>query len=317
MISVPSSDHINVRSWESLCDTTFEPSAGKGAEPPPGVVFCYAKDIPELFRLHTSNKYVVVTANNDLGLHLQCESHPNKDFLKVIKHHPDWPNIFARRDQYMQVGFNCPINQATCRPTDRYSFKFDHFTDRTFNDIPPNVAKWFIVNCNVRHFKTVPIPFGVNVGTELDPELVRPPEKHELLYVNFQPHTDLRVSLLNHYRQASWATTRPKCGVPVKEYWAEMADHHFVLCPPGVGLDCYRNYEALYLGCVPVVERSTFSQRIFCGLPVLVVDSLFDLTPGFLRAKLEEMKGWEYKDEFVRLSYWKRQVEQARSLTLS
>jgi hypothetical protein len=49
----------------------------------------------------------------------------------------------------------------------------------------------------------------------------------------------------------------------------------FVPSPAGNGLDCHRTWEALYLGCVPVVIK-----KEFCGdetWPVLVVDNWQDL----------------------------------------
>ena len=49
----------------------------------------------------------------------------------------------------------------------------------------------------------------------------------------------------------------------------------FVPSPAGNGLDCHRTWEALYLGCIPVVLRSEY-----CGdnsWPVMLVDSWDEL----------------------------------------
>lgn len=50
----------------------------------------------------------------------------------------------------------------------------------------------------------------------------------------------------------------------------------FVLSPPGAGPDCFRTWEAIYLGAVPIVLRShwPFSHL---DLPVLIVDKFEDL----------------------------------------
>jgi hypothetical protein len=56
-----------------------------------------------------------------------------------------------------------------------------------------------------------------------------------------------------------------------------------VACPRGNGLDTHRVWEALYLGAVPVLERSPLDP-LYSDLPVLLVDSLKGLT----RSQLEE-----------------------------
>jgi len=53
-----------------------------------------------------------------------------------------------------------------------------------------------------------------------------------------------------------------------------LSQYAFVASPPGNGLDCHRTWEAMYLGCVPIVLRSymtSFYEEI--GLPLWCVDS--------------------------------------------
>ena len=38
--------------------------------------------------------------------------------------------------------------------------------------------------------------------------------------------------------------------------WNKQKDFAFVICPHGGGLDCHRNWEALCLGCIPIVKTS-------------------------------------------------------------
>lgn len=66
----------------------------------------------------------------------------------------------------------------------------------------------------------------------------------------------------------------------------------FVPAPAGNGLDCHRTWEALYLGCIPVVLR-----KEYCGddnWPVMVVDSWNEL----LSLNLLEIKKL-YKNNFI------------------
>jgi hypothetical protein len=66
------------------------------------------------------------------------------------------------------------------------------------------------------------------------------------------------------------------------EYYALLGRSKFVLSPPGRGWDCYRTYEALAMGAVPIVRRQRPISDVVEGLPVLVVDEWTRLTPAQL-----------------------------------
>lgn len=55
------------------------------------------------------------------------------------------------------------------------------------------------------------------------------------------------------------------------QVWREYSRHRFVLSPAGQGLDCHRTWEALLLGAIPIVQRSSLDP-LFSGLPVALVD---------------------------------------------
>lgn len=63
----------------------------------------------------------------------------------------------------------------------------------------------------------------------------------------------------------------------VREHRARMLDAQFVPSPPGIGPDCYRTWEALYLGAVPVIKSGTLAESISTDLPIWVVDDWDDL----------------------------------------
>lgn len=53
------------------------------------------------------------------------------------------------------------------------------------------------------------------------------------------------------------------------------------MSPPGAGLDCYRTYETLSLGSIPIVLSSQLDV-IFNDLPVLIVQQWSEVTPELL-----------------------------------
>ena len=113
-----------------------------------------------------------------------------------------------------------------------------------------------------------------------------------------------------------------------------------MLYATGMGWDCYRHWETLsvqilsflmptiasflmhgyqlkpvhcaifrYAGSIPVIERSTFD-RVFAGLPVLLVDSYEELSEEFLNRKYEEMTCHPEKFDWQKLTltYWKNMI---------
>jgi hypothetical protein len=92
-----------------------------------------------------------------------------------------------------------------------------------------------------------------------------------------------------------------------KQHRSALTRYSFVASPPGNGLDCHRTWEAMYLGCVPIVLRSHMAQTYeLLGLPVWVIDSFEEvcsLTEEQLRAKFIEMSP-NFKSEALWSSYW-------------
>jgi len=89
--------------------------------------------------------------------------------------------------------------------------------------------------------------------------------------------------------------------------WNKQKDYSFVICPHGGGLDCHRNWEALCLGCIPIVKTSPID-KLYSDLPVLIIkdwhiitQELLNDTLSVFKAKLENN---EFNIEKLKLSYW-------------
>lgn len=95
---------------------------------------------------------------------------------------------------------------------------------------------------------------------------------------------------------------------PRGEYWEFMNEHRFIVSPLGNGMDCHRTWEALVLGVVPIVRRSTISS-LFDGLPVIIVDKYEDITQ-------ELLDNYEYPESFpeerLTLKYWNDMIHNTR-----
>ena len=84
-------------------------------------------------------------------------------------------------------------------------------------------------------------------------------------------------------------------------------DFAFVICPHGGGLDCHRNWEALCLGCIPIVKTSAID-NLYKGLPVLIVNDWNIIDNNLLNKTINDYKkkfeNNEFNMEKIKLSYW-------------
>jgi len=124
-------------------------------------------------------------------------------------------------------------------------------------------------------------------------------------------------------RAEAYAALRdhPDCHViqkrlPQEEYWRAHDDFAFEVSPRGKGLDCFRTWECLFLGTIPIVKTSPldalYRQEQF---PVVIVESYDEITPANLQRWKIEREGCFTPDLIKRLSndYW---VERIRAQKL-
>lgn len=83
--------------------------------------------------------------------------------------------------------------------------------------------------------------------------------------------------------------------------WKTMVKYKYVLSPHGNGLDCHRTWEALALGCIPIVKSSPLD-TLFEGLPVMIVRDWTDVTKETLETYNSPVK---ILDKLT-LAFWKQ-----------
>jgi hypothetical protein len=91
--------------------------------------------------------------------------------------------------------------------------------------------------------------------------------------------------------------------IPRTVSWNKQKDYAFVISPHGGGLDCHRTWEALVLGCIPIVKKSNIDV-LYERLPVLIVDKWEDVTFELLQQTIDAFKSQEFQLERLTLKYW-------------
>lgn len=181
------------------------------------------------------------------------------------------------------------------------------------------VIAWFGVHPDetaMNHPKFHPLPLGiiqqpshyskrekVNIFFK---KLRTESEKKYLLYLNFADNgKPERTKLRKKFLGKPFVKRGER--VEFKEYARQTASAYFVLSPKGLGPDCYRNWEALLCGSIPIIKSCPFNS-LFDGLPVLIVEDWDILSEEYLREKYKEITSRKYDIKRLYTKYWTDQI---------
>eukprot|EP00667_Euglena_gracilis_P013893 EG_transcript_14363 len=186
------------------------------------------------------------------------------------------------------------------------------------------ILHWFALNVGMPHPMLLPLPLGLNLRQVV---ALRNTSRHKapaaaaaalrLAHANFPtndqpwlctPQAKANPSAGKCFRDAIMAKLVNNGVIEAKiskrqapsQYFDDMLQFKFVISPPGHGWDTYRNWEALHLGRIPVMQHGPLDP-MFRDLPVLQTDADWrDITPAFLQAQWDAMQ--ERKYDFGKLT---------------
>jgi hypothetical protein len=279
---IPIEEYLNGEKLQALCDVDCEKNPGyesaiAGSRHPVLTVFCQTHELKNkmpFLRSIRDKVFILVTHNSDGGVH--------------------------------------------CYDTKRW-FDYEWRNES-------NVAYWLSQNVDVAEPNVVPIPIGLensyifnrDVKMQRMFDLTRAKiEKQDRMFVCFNPGTNKkqRETAYHRYDGCSWA----QCCVGqnniqlVRQYFDEMIKCQFVLSPEGNGLDCIRTWEALYLGCIPIVKRRAFTDWYAQRLPIIVVNFWDEISLEFLLEKKKEFEQRTFDYDLLTVSYWRRKIAELKN----
>lgn len=142
----------------------------------------------------------------------------------------------------------------------------------------PALVAWFGINIQVEHPKLIPIPIGIanpiwptGDAAALSQVQQLSTSKYRLFDVSFNNAEENRVRA----HCLSVTALRPARRRPFPDYLMDLSEAWFCLSPEGIGLDCYRTWEALYLRTVPIVIRSPLTEELE-DIPIVALDDWSD-----------------------------------------
>lgn len=202
----------------------------------------------------------------------------------------------------------------------------------------PNLINWHAQNLIAVHPKLHQIPIGMDYHTMWE----RPgnwgiskqsPFAQELtlinIYANAPQFTDRFFAGYCNWHFAIDRGDRRECldkiekniclieknQLPRNSSWQRQAECMFVISPEGVGIDCHRTWEALLLGCVPVLKRSKFTD-LFTHLPVILLDDWSEFNSQYMIKQVERLNSDKFNFNPLFLKFWEEKIYGKNQISL-
>lgn len=213
------------------------------------------------------------------------------------------------KSEYILITHNADLSPIYLKAIDHPSLGYDF--SKYLDD--PKVVVWFSQNIDYIHPKLKPLPIGISnnynhhgkVELFFDAVIDIPSfeSRSNNIYLNFTTSTNpnIRQAALNYFRDKPYAYF--SYGKAPASYLKDIKYFKYVLSPEGNGIDCHRTWEALLMGCIPILKHSMIDP-LFEDLPVILVNDWSDVTQDFLSQYEKASFCKKYKMEKVYADYW-------------
>jgi len=212
---------------------------------------------------------------------------------------------------------------------------YDQLSENEFEDFinDRRLLHWFCQNADLsNHPKFSPIPVGLDYHTLSSIKEKhkwgekRSPVEQESLLIKLAeeaPPTEERIAKIyatfHFYMTGRYGYDRVDALANIQNEavfyersqmerqvtWAAQAQYAFVASPLSNGLDAHRTWEALVLGCIPVIKKSPIAPLLE-NLPALIVDDWHEVTQERLDDYLNyyRLNKHMFKFDQLTLKYW-------------
>ena len=202
----------------------------------------------------------------------------------------------------------------------------------------PYLSEWHAQNLAVGHPKLHALPIGVDYHTMASQAgfwslgtASAPAQERTLIDVlcDSTPLVERFVAAYCSWQFVLGSADRMECmeridkslcffepvRVPRCATWPRQARCMFVVSPEGVGMDCHRTWEALLLGCIPIVKRNAVSQ-LFAELPVIVVDDWAQISRELLLHYAAQFNSHSFDFRLLFREFWMRRIRRETDLEM-
>jgi hypothetical protein len=199
-----------------------------------------------------------------------------------------------------------------------------------------NIIHWYSQNCVIKHPKISIIPIGMDYHTMSNKDTCWgekiSPYQQEIMINNIKnnskPFWEREIKCYSNFHffiETKYGYDRKDAfnninkelvfyennKIERKYTWENQSNYAFVISPHGNGLDCHRTWEALILGCIPIVKKSDISE-LYNDLPVLIVNEWSNINIHLLNNTINNFKNKYNNNLFnydkLTLNYWNTKI---------
>jgi len=202
-----------------------------------------------------------------------------------------------------------------------------HVDKDKYDSRPRCIKKWFAQNCKYKADDLIPIPIGLQrpKGGTLSGDYPAIQEQaakikviRNMVYMNQVDRTNLKEREEVRVKWGPLKYVTMEHATPFKQFLESVHSHKFVLSPQGNNdSDAHRTWEAIYLGTIPIVKRSVYTET-YSDLPILIVDN-WDVIPEdelFMQYEsIMKLKGDSL--EKSTMTYWEKKIKETFKQVIS
>ena len=191
--------------------------------------------------------------------------------------------------------------------------------------IPNNLNRWFAQNRYWSHPRVFSLPIGLEnkhwFPYKTNVMLNVPVCKNKTLkaFIQCNPNTHPeRKSLMESVGNDVAETYQGSNGSQDAHelFVNNLAKYAFCICPRGNGVDTHRLWEALYMGCIPIVKNYLAHEFRYGDLeemnqhklPIVTVEEWSQITPDFLRDQYDKIHKSSFISNLLSMQYWAERI---------
>ena len=194
---------------------------------------------------------------------------------------------------------------------------------------------WFAQNRDYDHPKLHSLPIGINIHNQWTNPLqwgggfilpVFQELQLKTIAESAKPFNEREVKIFCNWHFSLDRADRKDCSelidhsicyfqkhpMPMASTWELQSKYQFVLSPHGAGLDCHRTWEALLLGCIPIIKKALIND-LFKDLPIIEVDEWGQVNQSFLDTAKQQFDRKLINREKLFMSYWRKKFKLANT----
>lgn len=181
--------------------------------------------------------------------------------------------------------------------------------------IEKNNLHVFVHSLSTNHPNIVNVPIGIY--PKFKHFHLKNNAKVNLCYANFgipcnrwngNPRTYL-IELLKTksfiYSENIGTLNRTNCSQD--QFYERISKSKFAICPRGCGIDTYRLWDCILLGCIPIIEKYGGHEQ-FHELPILYTENYSEITEDYLNEKYRAFMENDYYYDKLLENYWKNRL---------